>query len=110
MLIFANGTLGYSSTSGSADLDANGYPVAASSFDNEVNCTISTLTENRKGNADGARYKSCQYSVSVDMSAVESDFNPKYIKLTHENKGELGVFTVQRIEYYNITGSIELWV
>lgn len=110
MLIFDNGILQFGSTNQSVELDTRGYPVSANNFDEEVRCTISTLTENKRGNVDGVRYKNCQYSVSIDSNSVDGDFAPTAIKLIHDKKGELGVFTVQRIEYYDITSSIELWV
>jgi len=109
MLVFRNGILTY--PQGSAQrLDKDGNPVTTSAAEQSAECYISTSSENRNGRYDDGLYKSATYSVLVDMDSVEDGFNPKRISLMHEQKGDLGAFPVQRIEYYTITRSIELWV
>ena len=118
MLVFRNGTISYvNATEVLRD-------VTAGTYDGTCGCTISTLTENKKGrygnegkyqesqySVDEGKYQECQYSVLVNYSEVDLDtFNPSIVKLVHNRKGELGNFTVQRIEYYDITRTIEIWV
>lgn len=111
MQIFPNGTLRYATTMIGGDLDEYGNPVPANEADiNEVPCTITALTENRKGKYEDGQYKNSAYSVTCDLEKVGNSFNPKTIQLTHEFKGYLGDFQVQRIEYYKLTGTVEIWV
>ena len=110
MQIFPNGTLRYPSSSAS-DLDENGMPMAASlSSMAECQCTITTNTENRNAVYNGGAYKAVTYSITCNTEDVEDDFNPKSVNLIHEQKGDLGMFQVLRIEYYTLTGTIEIWV
>ena len=114
MQIFPNGTMTYKDpTVQQSDLDGNGLPVAASSQDNmlEVVCTVSTLSENRKGRYDDGRYRNCQYSVTCNLEDVGTAFNSvKSVTLSHDIKGNLGTFQVQRIEFYTITQTVEIWL
>ena len=113
MQIFPNGTLSYTPPSQVApDLDENGWPVSASdSTQKSVICTISTLSEDRKGRYDDGRYCNCQYSVTCNMEDVGTEFHGvKYVTLSHDIKGSLGSFTVQRIEFYTITMTVEIWI
>jgi hypothetical protein len=111
MQIFSNGTMRYSSATTGGDIDENGLPIKAQHVDmNEVVCTITTASENMKGKYDDGRYKQVSYSVTCNLEDVGNGFNPKTISLEHEDKGSLGTFTVQRIEYYKLTGTIEIWV
>ena len=106
MLVFRNGTISYvNATEVLRD-------VTAGTYDGTCGCTISTLTENKKGRyANEGKYQESQYSVLINYSEVDLDtFNPSIVKLVHNRKGELGNFTVQRIEYYDITRTIEIWV
>ena len=94
-----------------ADLDEDGNPVSASgSFSGECICTITTASENRNATYEGGVVKRATYTVTCNMEDVGEVFNPRYVRLTHERKGDLGMFQVQRIEYYTITQTIELWV
>jgi hypothetical protein len=68
------------------------------------------LNENKKGSYDDGRYKNCTYSIIIDYSSVDDNFNPVSVELTHDKKGNIGEFTIQRIEYYSLTKSIEIWV
>ena len=113
MQIFPNGKLGYTNTTATAgDLDEHGMPVAASSTPSvEVVCTITTLSEDRKGRYDDGRYRNCMYSVTCNMEDVGVEFNlVKSVHLSHDIKGDLGNFQVQRIEFYTITQTVEIWV
>ena len=94
-----------------ADLDSEGYPVALPKQQMaEVRCTITTVTEHRKGSYDDGDYKSCRYSVTCNLEDVGSDFHPSAVSLRHDDKGELGFYQVQRVEYYHLTNTVELWV
>lgn len=94
-----------------ADLDSEGYPIALPKQQMaEVRCTITTVTEHRKGSYDDGDYKSCRYSVTCNLEDVGGDFHPSAVSLHHDDKGELGFFQVQRIEYYHLINTVELWV
>lgn len=94
-----------------ADLDSEGYPIALPKQQMaEVRCTITTVTEHRKGSYDDGDYKSCRYSVTCNLEDVGSDFHPSAVSLCHDDKGELGFYQVQRVEYYHLTNTVELWV
>lgn len=94
-----------------ADLDSEGYPIALPKQQMaEVRCTITTVTEHRKGSYDDGDYKSCRYSVTCNLEDVGSDFHPSAVSLRHDDKGELGFYQVQRVEYYHLTNTVELWV
>lgn len=113
MQIFTNGTMTYTdpTVTPRSDLDENGLPVAVSSDveKKSVVCTITTLEENKKGYNDAGRYKNCTYSVTFNLDDVTLPFNPTTAVLTHDDKGLLGTFQIQRIEIYRITRTIELW-
>ena len=114
MQIFPNGTLTYADpTVAQSDLDEDGLPVAASESVTRktVVCTISTLSEDRKGRYDDGRYRNCQYSVTCNLEEVGTGFNSvRSVSLTHDIKGFLGTFQVQRIEFYTITQTVEIWL
>lgn len=121
MQIFPNGIMRYYShgaavpeeprTERMEDLDSEGYPVALPKQQMaEVRCTITTVTEHRKGSYDDGDYKSCRYSVTCNLEDVGSDFHPSAVSLRHDDKGELGFYQVQRVEYYHLTNTVELWV
>ena len=94
-----------------ADLDSEGYPIALPKQQMaEVRCTITTVTEHRKGSYDDGDYKSCRYSVTCNLEDVGGDFHPSAVSLHHDDKGELGFYQVQRVEYYHLTNTVELWV
>lgn len=94
-----------------ADLDSEGYPIALPKQQMaEVRCTITTVTEHRKGSYDDGDYKSCRYSVTCNLEDVGGNFHPSAVSLHHDDKGELGFYQVQRIEYYHLTNTVELWV
>ena len=121
MQIFPNGIMRYYShgaavpeeprTERMEDLDSEGYPVALPKQQMaEVRCTITTVTEHRKGSYDDGDYKSCRYSVTCNLEDVGGDFHPSAVSLRHDDKGELGFYQVQRVEYYHLTNTVELWV
>ena len=111
MQIFPNGKMKYSNMR-QPDLDENGLPVAVSSVEQrEVICTITNLSEDRKGRYDDGRYRNCQYSVTCNLEEVGYDFRDvRTITLTHDIMGSLGTFQVQRIEFYTITQTVEIWL
>ena len=92
------------------DADGNAVPVAHADNKQAVECYIDVLTEDRKGKYPDGKYTRCEYSILLDQSSVPSDFNPKSITIIHNRKGNIGTYTVQRIEFYDLTGSIEIWV
>ncbi len=111
MQIFPNGTLRYPSATSGGDLDEQGNPIPAINADmNEVECTITASQESRSGTYDAGQYKKASYSVTCDLEKVGDTFNPTTVQLVHEFKGNLGDFQVQRIEYYKLTGTVEIWV
>lgn len=115
MQIFPNGTMSYADPSVEAqtDFDEKGLPIASSeeTTDLSVICTISTLSEDRKGRYDDGRYRNCQYSVTCNLEDVGNEFNSvKSVTLNHDIKGSLGTFLVQRIEFYTLTQTVEVWV
>lgn len=114
MQIFPNGTMTYADPAvvPQSDLDENGLPVAVSSAASKsVVCTISVLNENRKGRYDDGRYRNCQYSVTCNLEDVGTAFKDvKSVALSHEIKGDLGTFQVQRTEFYTITQTVEIWL
>jgi hypothetical protein len=115
MQIFPNGTMTYADPTATpqSDLDENGLPVAVSAADSMVSvvCTISTLSENRKGRYDDGRYRNCQYSVTCNLEEVGTAFKDvRSVALTHEIKGDLGTFQVQRTEFYTLTQTVEIWL
>lgn len=109
MLVFLNGILTYSQIE-TQRLDKYGNPIAENATEKHVQCFINTSSENRNGRYEDGQFKHATYNVLVDMDSVEDNFNPKRISLLHQQKGNLGSFPVQRIEFYTITRSIELWV
>ena len=113
MQIFPNGTMTYTVTDTSLpDLDENGYPVSVTQGGRRsVICTVTTLTEDRKGRYDDGRYRNCRYSVTCDLDEVGTGFKDvKSVTLTHDIKGLLGTFQVQRTEFYTITQTVEIWL
>ena len=115
MQIFPNGTMTYADPTATpqSDLDENGLPVAVSAADSMVSvvCTISTLSEDRKGHYDDGRYRNCQYSVTCNLEDVGTEFREvKSVSLTHDIKGGLGSFQIQRMEFYTLTQTVEIWL
>ncbi len=111
MQIFPNGYMRYGDPT-QPDLDESGMPVAVSSLDQkEVRCTISTISEDRKGRYDDGRNRNCAYSVTCNLEEVGTAFHSvRSVSLTHDITGALGSFQVQRIEFYTITQTVEIWV
>ena len=110
MLIFKNGTAIFKNDV-QVEFDEDGHPQSTSEqVVTEAVCNISTLSESRKGQYEDGRYKMCSYSVMIDYSSVDDTFNPKSVELIHDKKGNMGEFTIQRVEYYSLTKSIEIWV
>ena len=93
------------------DLDAEGMPIPIPARQmSEVRCTITTLTEHSRGRYEDGKYRASSYSVTLNSEDVAADFAPSVVTLVHDRKGNLGTFQVQRVEYYDITQTIEIWV
>lgn len=93
------------------DLDEEGLPIPVPERQmSEVRCTITTAMEHSRGRYEDGKYRACSYSVTLNSEDVAEDFNPTAVVLTHDKKGVLGTFQVQRVEYYDITQTIEIWV
>lgn len=110
MLVFTNGYMEYYDGEGVAEFNEYGNPQSVSLESTSVECYIETLTADKRGRYDDGRYSNAQYSVLINSESVPLDFFPKKVSLVHNRKGELGTFEVQRIEFYDLTQSIELWV
>lgn len=113
MQIFPNGILSYSlAAEQQPDLDSNGLPIPAATDEPvSVICTVTTLSEDRKGRYDDGRYRNCTYSVTLNLEDVGNQFRTvNTVTLDHDIKGPLGTFQVQRIEFYSLTQTVELWV
>lgn len=110
MLIFKNGYMSWMQSSTDKLVDENGNAIPAEGMNKKVECYIDVVVEDKKGSYDNGQYTQRQYNVTLDQSSVPTTFNPKTITLQHNRKGNIGTFTVQRIEFYDLTGSIEIWV
>ena len=108
MLIFPNGTAHFD-VAGVNDIGDDGLPIQGNNFTLSARCYIEAGSEHRRGKNEDGQYPVGSYVVSIDYDSVNSSFNPKKIKLEHERKGDLGTFTIQRIEYYDLTRTIQIW-
>lgn len=115
MLIFDNGTVIFDCLSTPPTFNASGDIEPTEKYEISVRCSIETASESDKTYEDG-KVKSATYVVMLDMNSVPFILNSKgkitsqYVKLRHDRKGELGTFPVQRVEYYELTQSIGIWV
>lgn len=77
-----------------------------------VRCYIETLSEDKRGNAtaEQVRYANRSYSILLDADSVPQGFNPTVVALEHDRKGTLGQFTVQRIEWFDLVKTVQIWV
>lgn len=73
-------------------------------------CFVETLSENKKGNNGDGKYANCNYAIFINSSSVQDDFNPSFVKFSHKHKGDSEWLPVQRIEFYDLTHTIEIWV
>ena len=87
-----------------------GLPVEGGNLVVSARCYIEVSSESKSGRNEDGVYPVGSYVVSLDYDAVSSDFAPTKIQLVHERKGDLGVFTIQRMEFYNITRTIQIWI
>lgn len=117
MLIFKNGYVSWIQSSTEQLVDENGNAIAVEGSEKKAECYIDVLREDKRGEvSDGhtqrsnGKYTQRSYSITIDQASVPSNFNPTSITLHHNRKGNIGTFTVQRIEFYDLTGSIEIWV
>ena len=109
MLIFSNGTAYFDYQLPDNDIDENGYPIAGGAFELSAKCFIDAQGENKNGKYDDGKFPNGSYIISLDYDSVSEDFAPSKIRLEHERKGDLGVFTIQRMEFYNLTRTIQIW-
>ena len=116
MLVFDNGTVSWDELAVPPTFNESGDIEASEKHEMSARCNISILSENKKDYEDG-KAESATYLVTIDMESVPNvstnasgQLSATYIKLQHDRKGCLGVFPIQRIEYYEITQSIGIWV
>lgn len=83
---------------------------SVSAPDDSCEAFVETLSENKKGSNSDGKYANCSYAIYINMSSVKEDFNPSFVKFAHKHKGETEWFPVQRIEFYDLTKTIEIWV
>lgn len=117
MLIFKNGYVSWVQSSTEQLVDENGNAIAVEGSVKKAECYIDVVQEDKRGElSDGhtqrsnGKYTQRSYKVMLDQSSVPVKFNPTSITLHHNRKGNIGTYTVQRIEFYDLTGSIEIWV
>ena len=110
MLIFQNGTAYFEEPSATSDIDENGCPIEGVEPTLAVPCYIEMGNEDRNGRSEDGVFPRASFSISFDYDSVDEDFNPSKVRVEHERKGDLGTFTVQRIEFYNLTRTIQVWV
>ena len=110
MLFFSNGTAHFDLAQVGTDIDEMGMPIAGGSFILSAPCYIEASGESRAKKNDEGYYPNGSYSISLDYGAIGKDFNPMKVRLEHKHKGDLGTFTIQRIEFYDITRTVQVWV
>lgn len=110
MEIFPNGRIYFDSGNAGSDIDENGLPISTQELYDSAICTINSQTENRNGSYDAGKYPVGSFTIYVDFSRVPKNFSPKVVRIEHEDKGDLGTFTVQRVEKYKLTNTYQLWV
>lgn len=110
MLIFSNGTAFFNESNTEVDINEFGMPAESGEFVLSAPCYIDVQSENRSGKNEDGFYPNGSYLVSLDYDSVPSDFSPTKVRLEHERKGDLGEFAIQRIEFYNLTRTIQIWI
>lgn len=110
MLIFSNGKAYLDNRRSGYDIDDEGLPVSGADFSVTANCFIEAQTENKSGKNEDGVYPVGSYTIYLDYDSVPTDFLPSKVRLEHERKGNLGIFTIQRIEFYDLTRTIQIWV
>jgi hypothetical protein len=111
MLIFQNGTALFGEPNSQSDIDESGKAVSAAEPTLSVPCFIEPTGEDRKGRNDDGAFPHGSYTILLDYDSIdEATFKPSMVWLQHERKGDLGKFTVQRYELYDITRTIKVWV
>ena len=109
MQIFPNGYLTYA-VAAMPDLDGEGLPVASVPAEARVRCTITTMTDDLRGRYDDGMFRNVSFSVTLNTEDAPMSFSPTQVTLVHDHLGTLGPFQVQRVQYYDLTQTIELWV
>jgi hypothetical protein len=110
MLIFQNGTAYFDAPQATSDIDENGKPIAGAAISLEVPCYIEFGSESRNGKTDDGKIPRLSFTVSFDYDSVGADFNPSVVRVVHNYKGDLGTYTIQRLEHYDLTRTIQVWV
>lgn len=110
MLIFSNGIVYFDYPSVGNDINEDGLPIAGADLLLSAKCYIDVQNENRDGKYAEGKFQNGAYIVSLDYDSVPSGFYPTKVRLEHERKGDLGEFSVQRIEFYDLTRTIQLWI
>ena len=110
MLIFQNGTAYFEEPSAVEDIDYEGEPIAAFDLPLSAPCYIEMGSEDRSGRNEDGVFPRSSFTISLDYDSVSEEFNPSRVRVVHERKGDLGTFPVQRIEFYNLTRTIQIWV
>lgn len=110
MLIFSNGTAYFNVSNSNKDINDFGMPIEGGDYVLSVRCYIEAQSENKSGKNEDGFYPNGSYSVSFDYDSVPSNFSPTKVRLEHERKGNLGEFTIQRTEFYNLTRTIQIWI
>ena len=111
MLIFQNGMIYFDKSAAGGDIDNNGLPIEGGEMSYSAPCFIEVSNEDKGGRTEDNAYENGTYSVMIDYDSVDDDFNPTKCLLVHERKGKLGgPKTIQCIEFYNLTRTIQLWV
>jgi len=114
MLIFENGTAYFDEPDkqkGDWDIDADGMPIEGGELTIEVPCFIEVSNENKRGRYDDGAHTNGSYTISLDYGSIDTDtFKPSKVRLQHKRKGDLGEFTIQRIEFFDITRTVQVWV
>ena len=102
-----NGELQYKiQRGGGIDEDTGDNIKVESIFSDPIPCQIIKNTRNNKG-----RYINGVFTIQSYEILIESqEFNANYVKLINDRGRELGVFTVQDIEYLDTVGRVKISV
>lgn len=74
-----------------------------------IDCSIEPISDNNNTRSDDGSYFAKSYKLLFDMDSVP-EIQFYYVELHHENYGNLGMFYIQEVKYYNLTKSIEMIV
>ena len=103
MLVFPNGIVEWAEGGDSDMLLDELYP------DGSCECGATPTILDNKGKYDDGRNVREGYEVIIDMDSVSADFDPKAIRITRDHHSPTPWLPVQRVEWYELTGSIIIW-